>query len=83
MEWGLEQYFVIALLAFFTGKVVLIKTTPWANQLKPVINVILFLAIAVFLVIKFWREEIYIGLFAVFLGTLAFGKYFYDVYIEE
>ncbi len=79
MEFSFEHYFVIALLLVFFVKKVLANRISLVFENEHLLNVFFFLVLAVFLGVQFWHDGIYAGIFAIFLGSLAIGKYYYDV----
>lgn len=79
MDFGLDQALVIGLLLLFILKKVLADRVALIAHYQHVINLCFFFLIALFLGYQFWIDKVYMGIFAIFLGCLAFGKYYYDV----
>jgi len=77
--FGLEHALVTALLVLFLLKRLLATQVAIIANNYHFINLCFFLLIAIFLSYQFWIDELYTGIFAIFLGCLAFGKYYYDV----
>lgn len=82
MELGFKHYFVIILALLFLLKKVLSNRFTLIDENHHFLNLLFFMAVAVFLGVQFWLDGLYIGLLALFLGGLAFGKYYYDVSSE-
>lgn len=75
LEFG--HIFIISL----TGAFVLKKAfnhKAFVKRYNHSMNALLFLMLGVYLGVEFWIEGRIIGLIALGLGSLAFGKYFYD-----
>lgn len=79
MDFNFEHYFVIALLLVFFLKKVLAKQVTMVADNEHLLNLCFFFLLAIFLGLQFWQDGMYAGIFAIFLGSLAIGKYYYDV----
>lgn len=79
MALGLEHYYALGLLVFFLAKGLLVRKSGFINEYNLYLNIGAFALIAVFLGFQFWQDELYTGILALVLGTLAMGKYFLDM----
>lgn len=79
MPLSFEHIFVVALMIAFLLKRFFAGKVDFVDRFGHTLNLLFFIAIAIFLGYQFWLDELYVGIFAIFLGCLAFGKYYYDV----
>lgn len=73
------HYYVMGLMALFLLKAFAVNRNARIRAYDLYLNTGVFILIAIFLAYQFWKDGLYTGIFAVCLGGLAIGKYFYDM----
>ncbi|MEA3497249.1 MAG: hypothetical protein U9R42_14575 [Bacteroidota bacterium] len=77
MEFDLKNITLIVLALIFVLKRVFAKH-PIVVKYNSIITSIIIFALALIMVFMFWNENLYIGIFAVALGSIAIIKVVYD-----